>query len=99
MKQKLINLVAMVCLSLCSCTPIQEGSTLDQCNVIASRVVTDGDTLVVCDVSKIKQQVKVPLSTLVKDWKLLKLENTSKEALVLPAYIYPSENYILIHPV
>ena len=98
MKQKLINLVAMLCLSLYSCTPIQEGSTLDQCNVIASKVVTEGDTLVVCDVSKIEQQIKLPLSTLVKDWKLLKLENTSKEALVLPAYIYPSENYILIHP-
>ena len=98
MKQKLINLVAMLCLSLYSCTPIQEGSTLDQCNVIASRVLADGDTLIVCDVSKIEQHIKLPLSTLVKDWKLLKLENTSKEALVLPVYIYPSENYILIHP-
>ena len=60
---------------------------MDQCNVVASRVVTDGDTLVVCDVSKIQQEIKVPLSTLVKDWKLLKLENTSKEALVLPVYM------------
>jgi hypothetical protein len=61
-------------------------------------VVTDGDTLVVCDVSKIQQEIKLPLSTLVKDWKLLKLENSSKEAMVQPAYIYPSEKYILIHP-
>ena len=83
---------------LCACTSIQEGSTLDQCNVIASRVVTDGDTLVVCDVSKIQQEIKLPLSTLVKDWKLLKLENSSKEVMVQPAAIYPSENYILIHP-
>ena len=98
MKQKLINLVAMLCLSLYSCTPIQEGSTLDQCNVIASRVLADGDTLIVCDVSKIEQHIKVPLSTLVKDWKLLKLENSSKKVMVQPAVIYPSENYILIHP-
>jgi hypothetical protein len=61
-------------------------------------VITGGDTLVVCDVSKIEQQIKLPLSTLVKDWKLLKLENSSKEAMVQPAYIYPSEKYILIHP-
>ena len=98
MKQKLINLVAMLCLSLYSCTPIQEGSTLDQCNVIASRVVADGDTLIACDVSKIEQHIKLPLSTLVKDWKLLKLENSSKEVMVQPVYIHPSENYILIHP-
>jgi len=94
----IINIVALF-FSLCACTSVQKGNTLDQCIIVASRVVTNGDTLVVCDVSKIKQQVKVPLSTMVKDWKLLKLENTSKEALVLPAYIYPSENYILIHPV
>ena len=35
---------------------------------------------------------------MVKDWKLLKLENSSKEVMVQPAAIYPSENYILIHP-
>ena len=88
----------VACLSMVACTTVKEGNSLDQCNVVSSRVVTDGDTLVVCDVSKIEQQIKLPLSTLVKDWKLLKLENTSKEALVLPVYIYPSENYILIHP-
>ena len=38
-------------------------------------------------------------STLVKDWKLLKLENSSKEVMVEPIHIYPSKNYILIHPV
>jgi hypothetical protein len=89
----------VACLSMVACTTVKEGNSLDQCNVVASKVVTDGDTLVVCDVSKIEQHIKLPLSTLVKNWKLLKLENTSKEALVLPAYIYPSENYILIHPV
>ena len=88
----------VACMCMVACTTVKEGNSLDQCNVVASRVVTDGDTLVVCDVSKIQQEIKVPLSTLVKDWKLLKLENTSKEALVLPVYIYPSENYILIHP-
>ena len=97
-KQKLINLATMAGLALCACTSVQNGNSLDQCNVIASRVVTDGDTLVVCDVSKIEQHIKVPLSTLVKDWKLLKLENSSKEVMVQPVYIYPSENYILIHP-
>ena len=89
----------VACLSMVACTSIKEGSTLDQCNVVASKVVTDGDTLVVCDVSKIQQEIKLPLSTLVKDWKLLKLENSSKEVMVEPIHIYPSKNYILIHPV
>ncbi len=88
----------VACLSMVACTTVKEGNSLDQCNVVASKVVTDGDTLVVCEVSKIQQEIKLPLSTLVKDWKLLKLENSSKEVMVQPAAIYPSENYILIHP-
>ena len=92
-----INIVILF-FSLYSCTSINKGNKLEQCNVVASRVVTDGDTLVVCDVSKIEQHIKLPLSALIKDWKLLKLENSSKEVMVQPAVIYPSENYILIHP-
>ena len=94
--KKLSLLLIVICWYACSST--EEQSTLEQCNVIASKVITGEDTLIVCDVNKIEQHIKLPLSTLVEDWKLLKLENSSKEALVLPVYIYPSENYILIHP-
>ena len=94
--KKLSLLLIVICWYACSST--EEQSTLEQCNVIASKVITGEDTLIVCDVNKIEQHIKIPLSSLVEDWKLLKLENTSKEALVLPVYIYPSENYILIHP-
>ena len=97
-RMKNVWLSMIACMCMVACTTVKEGNSLDQCNVVASRVVTDGDTLVVCDVSKIQQEIKVPLSTLVKDWKLLKLENSSKEVMVQPAAIYPSENYILIHP-
>ena len=96
---KHVWLSMIACMCIVACTTVKEGNSLDQCNVVASRVVTDGDTLVVCDVSKIEQHIKLPLSTLVKDWKLLKLENSSKEAMVQPSSIYPSENYLLIHPV
>ena len=96
---KHVWLSMIACMCMVACTTVKEGNSLDQCNVVASRVVTDGDTLVVCDVSKIEQHIKLPLSTLVKDWKLLKLENSSKEAMVQPSSIYPSENYLLIHPV
>ena len=95
---KQVWLSMFACMCMVACTTVKEGNTLDQCNVVASRLVTDGDTLVVCDVSKIEQHIKVPLSALVKDWKMLKLENSSKEAMVQPSSIYPSENYILIHP-
>ena len=95
---KHVWLSMIACMCMVACTTVKEGNSLDQCNVVASRVVTDGDTLVVCEVSKIQQEIKLPLSTLVKDWKLLKLENSSKEVMVQPAAIYPSENYILIHP-
>ena len=96
LKQVWLSMIACMC--MVACTTVKEGNSLDQCNVVASKVVTDGDTLVVCDVSKIQQEIKLPLSTLVKDWKLLKLENSSKEVMVQPVYIHPSENYILIHP-
>ena len=95
---KQVWLSMFACMCIVACTTVKEGYSLDQCNVVASRVITDEDTLVVCDVSKIQQEIKLPLSTLVKDWKLLKLENSSKEVMVQPAAIYPSENYILIHP-
>ena len=96
---KHVWLSMFACMCIVACTTVKEGNSLDQCNVVASRLVTDGDTLVVCDVSKIEQHIKVPLSALVKDRKMLKLENSSKEAMVQPSSIYPSENYILIHPV
>ena len=95
---KQVWLSMFACMCIVACTTVKEGNSLDQCNVVASRVVTDGDTMIVCDVSKIEQHIKVPLSALVKDWKMLKLENSSKEVMVQPAAIYPSENYILIHP-
>ena len=98
-KLKNLSLCTIACMCMVACSSVKKGNTLDQCNVVASRVVTDGDTLVVCDVSKIEQHIKVPLSALVKDWKLLKLENSSKEVMVEPIHIYPSKNYILIHPV
>ena len=94
---KQVWLSMFACMCIVACTTVKEGNSLDQCNVVASRVVTDGDTMIVCDVSKIEQHIKVPLSALVKDWKMLKLENSSKEVMVQPAAIYPSENYILIH--
>lgn len=94
--KKLSLLLIVICWYACSST--EEQSTLEQCNVIASKVITEEDTLIVCDVNKIEQHIKLPLSTLVEDWKLLKLENSSKEVMVQPAYIYPSKNYILIHP-
>ena len=94
--KKLSLLLIVICWYACSST--EEQSTLEQCNVVASKVITGEDTLIVCDVNKIEQHIKLPLSTLVEDWKLLKLENSSKEVMVQPAYIYPSKNYILIHP-
>lgn len=95
----LSTIIILIASNLHSCSSIEKQDTLNQCNVVASRVITGGDTLIVCDVNKIEQHIKLPLSTLVKDWKLLKLENSSKEVMVQPVYIYPSENYVLIHPV
>ena len=51
-------------------------SLIDKCSVIATREVTEaGDTVVVCDMAKVKEEVTLPLSQLVDSLEFIRLES------------------------
>lgn len=81
---------------MASCSAPKDTGTLDSCNVVATQTISHNDTLLVCDISKVTQTVTMPLSELA-DYKLVKLENTTKEMMVSPlSPIYVSNNYVVI---
>lgn len=71
---------------------------LDGCDVVATRKVVGNDTVIVCEQELVKQHVTIPLSHLVEDWKLVKLETGKPEAMVVPFRLYSSENYLFVIP-
>lgn len=72
--------------------------SLDDCDIVATRKIVGSDTVIVCEQELVKQYVTIPLSHLVEDWKLVKLENGQAEAMVIPYQLYPSENYLFVIP-
>lgn len=67
----------------------------DQLNVIANYEVHNGDSILICDVNKIKQREIIPLNLLVEDLEVLKIDNSNDDALIsLAARILKTENYI-----
>ena len=57
-------------------------SFLDDCDVVASREIVDGDTVIVCDYHKVKQCKNVPLEELLTDFNVLKMDNENEEGLI-----------------
>lgn len=83
-------------LGCCACKESKPTIGLDNCDVVAVKKVVGKDTVIVCEQEWIKQHVTIPLSHLVADWKLLRLENDKEEAKTVPFQLYPSENYLFI---
>ena len=80
----------------CACTESKPTIGLDNCDVVAVKKVVGKDTVIVCEQEWIKQHVTIPLSHLVADWKLLRLENGKEEAKTVPYQLYPSENHLFV---
>ena len=80
----------------CACTESKPTIGLDNCDVVAVKKVVGKDTVIVCEQEWIKQHVTIPLSHLVADWKLLRLENDKEEAKTVPFQLYSSENHLFI---
>ena len=82
---------------LASCNTISKQSLLEECDVVAENVVTDkGDTLLVCDYDAVSHYVSIPLSLLVDDYQLIKLDNLTKDMMLSNTInFFPSENYIV----
>lgn len=82
----------------CSTNQRQEAvGVLDKCSVIGIKSVTNaGDTVVVCDIAKVKDSFLLSLSLLVDTLQLVKLDQR-EDALVGKSSITISENYIGIY--
>ena len=70
-------------------------SVLDKMDVVARRTNVNKSTLVTCDLTRLKDTVNLPLSELVENIKLVKLEGKD-EALVSGGNVTVSDNYFLI---
>lgn len=84
-------------LILVACSSKSENKKWEACNIVANINMIHDDSLLVADFDKVEQQITIPLSDLVQDWHLVKLENKTKEIMVSPiSTIYPSENYLAV---
>lgn len=73
-------------------------SLLSSCDVVAEHQVVNGDTVIECILSKVKQTITMPLSHLAKDFKLVKLDNTTKEMMIsITNKVAISDNYIITY--
>lgn len=103
MKMKYGNflLLAISLLVGCSRTATNDSvaaSLLSSCDVVAEHQVVNGDTVIECILSKVKQTITMPLSHFAKDFKLVKLDNTTKEMMIsITNQVAISDNYIITY--
>ena len=64
--------------------------------IVAERTDVNGHPLIVCHPEKLTDSIRIPLSQLVEDLEIIRLENRD-EAYVRNTSIRVSENYILLH--
>ena len=99
MKKHLIFLSLLLLFLSCSEKPSGNVESFwDDLDVVAEKVVVDGDSAILCDYNKIKGQERktIPFSLLFSDYEVVKLDNDNDKAL-LSTDISPialSENYI-----
>lgn len=83
----------MILLCVIGCNPKE--SLLNEAPVVAEKMVVDGGELISLDPSLLKDTVTVPLSMLIEDFEIIKLDDRD-DALVYPSPLIVSDNYILI---
>jgi len=99
MKEKILSTI-IILISLINSNQISaktsvNNSAIDRMPVVAKRVQANGSQVVTCDFTKLNKSFDLPLSELVEDLKIVKLENKD-EALVGLGYTTLSDNYILV---
>lgn len=75
-------------------------NVLKDCAVIAQYKVINGDSVFVCDINAIKDEIEIPFSSLLTSYEIIALD-TCKESFCSPDWgrAYPSENYIAVKAV
>ena len=97
MKKVTIHILLMVILSACrpSFSPVPAQSW-EELPVVAEQMDVNGHPLIVCHPEKLTDSIRIPLSQLIEDLEIIRLENKD-EAYVRNTSIRISENYILLH--
>lgn len=89
----------MILMTLTACQPSvhQAPATMwEELPIVAERIDANGHPLIVCHPEKLTDSIRIPLSQLVEDLEIVRLENKD-EAYVRNTSIRISENYILLH--
>ena len=96
---KRIFLYIAIPLVVSACQPSATSSvstSWEQLPVVAERIETNGQPLIVCNWSQLTDSIILPLSQLVEDLEIIPLENRD-EAYARNSSIRLSDNYILLH--
>ena len=89
----------MILMTLTACQPSvhQAPATMwEELPIVAERIDANGHPLIVCHPEKLTDSIRIPLSQLVEDLEVVRLENKD-EAYVRNTSIRISDNYILLH--
>ncbi|WP_313382204.1 6-bladed beta-propeller [Proteiniphilum saccharofermentans] len=80
---------------LTSCNKHKGQSAFDQLDVVAEKVMVGNSELISCDLTRLKDTVEIPLSFLVEDLRMVKLDNRD-EALVGNSFTTVTDKHILV---
>ena len=89
----------MILMTLTACQPSvhQVPATMwEELPIVAEQIDANGHPLIVCHPEKLTDSIRIPLSQLVEDLEIVRLENKD-EAYVRNTSIRISDNYILLH--
>lgn len=96
---KRIHLYIVVLIIATSCQPHTTSSVAtswEELPIVAQRMETNGEPLIVCHWNKFSDSISLPLSYFVEDLEIVRLENKD-EAYTRNTSVRVSENYILLH--
>lgn len=71
---------------------------IEKCSVIADKVTVGSDTVITCNMSAVKESLRIPFSTFFDTLEVIKLDNSNEDALVGEAHmITVTDNYLGIN--
>jgi hypothetical protein len=94
---KILTAALVLCLAGCrSESRTDDNSFWSQCDVVATRKIVDGDTVVVLDAEKLSRTRSVPLDLIVENYEVIKFDSSTDDALIgkRVTNAFFSENYI-----
>lgn len=95
MVYKTIFTIALGGLFFCGCSQKKDLKMWETANVVATRSVVNGQDFITLDPSLLKDSIVFPISHFMDEINFVKLDD-SEEALIYPAPVEISENYILV---